>query len=171
MLIASTKFREVWSVDFEFSAPPGERPTPVCLVAWELSSGQRLRLWKDELWGLSRAPYPTDSSCLFIAYYASAEMSCHLALSWPLPENVLDLFAEFRNLSNGLRIPCGNGLLGALAYFGLNSIDSAEKEDMRDLALLGGPYTDAEKTALDVCCCNAAQGNRNGLFGRARGRT
>ena len=26
------RFREIWAVDFEFSAPPGERPSPVCLA-------------------------------------------------------------------------------------------------------------------------------------------
>ena len=37
--------------------------------------------------------------------------------------NVLDLFVEFRNLTNGLEKPCGNSLLGALAWFGLDGID------------------------------------------------
>ena len=37
-------YREVWLVDFEFSAPPGERPDPVCLVAREFRSGRSLRL-------------------------------------------------------------------------------------------------------------------------------
>ena len=31
--------------------------------------------------------------------YASAELGCHLALGWPLPDNVLDLYVEFRNLT------------------------------------------------------------------------
>ena len=34
-----SEFREVWLADFEFSAPPGERPLPVCLVAREFRSG------------------------------------------------------------------------------------------------------------------------------------
>jgi DNA polymerase I len=152
MQIGSRHFQEIWLVDFEFSAPPGERPTPVCLVAWEMSSGQKLRIWQDELRGLKRAPYPTGSDCLFVAYYASAEMGCHLALDWPPPENVLDLYAEFRKMTNGLTTPCGNGLLGALAYFGLSSVDAAEKEAMRELALRGGPYTHEERIALlDYC--------------------
>jgi len=45
-------YREVWLVDFEFSAPPGERPIPVCLVAREFRSGRTVRLWQDDLWGL-----------------------------------------------------------------------------------------------------------------------
>ena len=41
-----------------------------------------------------------------MAYYASAEMGCHLALGWKLPVNILDLFPEFRrNDGCGLFFP------------------------------------------------------------------
>ena len=145
-------FREIWLVDFEFSAPPGERPQVVCLVAQELDSGRTLRVWQGELQGMDRPPYPIDEDTLFVAYYASAEIGCHLALGWPLPVNVLDLFTEFRNATNGLPLPCGAGLLGALAWYGLGSVEAAEKESMRELALRGGPWTEAERKALlDYC--------------------
>jgi hypothetical protein len=142
--IGGHNFREVWAVDFEFAAPPGERPTVVCLVAWELSTGRKLRLWQDELQGMSLPPYPTDPQVLFIAYYASAELGCHLALGWPLPVNVLDLFTEFRNATNGLPLPCGAGLLGALAWYGLGGIEAAEKESMRELPQRRGPWSEGE---------------------------
>ncbi len=145
-------FLQVMLVDTEFRAPDGERPRPICLAAHEFFSGQRLRIWEDELARLSAPPYAVTRDSLFVAYYASAEMACHLALNWRLPYYVLDLFTEFRALTNGLRVPCGNGLLGALAYFGLDSIDAAEKEEMRNLAMRGGPWTAEEKTALlDYC--------------------
>lgn len=70
-------FREVWLVDFEFSAPPGERPAVVCLVAWEVHSGQKLRLWQDALYAMEGPPYAVNADTLFVAYYASAEMGCH----------------------------------------------------------------------------------------------
>jgi len=150
--VGSQHFRSVWLVDFEFSAPPGERPKVICLVAWELSSGYKLRLWKDELASMKQPPYAVGVDTLFVAYYASAEMGCHLSLGWPLPLNVLDLFVEFRNESNGLALTCGSGLLGALAWYGLESIGAAEKENMRQLAMRGGPWSDAEKQALlDYC--------------------
>ena len=91
-------YREVWLVDFEFSAPPGERPIPVCLVAREFRSGRTLRLWQDDLRGRGTPPYPTGPDVLFVAYFASAELGCHLALDWPMPERVLDLYVEFRCL-------------------------------------------------------------------------
>src|SRR5688572_2948803 len=97
-----SEFAEVWCCDFEFSTKPGERPYPVCLVATEFRTQRVIRLWADELRQRREAPFPVDQSALFVAYYASAELTCFLALGWPLPVFVLDLFVEFRNRTNGL---------------------------------------------------------------------
>jgi DNA polymerase I len=143
-------FREIWAVDFEYIAKAGETPEPVCLVGRELRSGRKLRLWRDQFG--AAPPYPTGPDTLFVAYYASAEIGCHLALGWPMPERVLDLFTEFRNRANGTPPPTGFGLLGALAYHGLDGIGVAEKDEMRDLILRGAPWTDGEQAAiLDYC--------------------
>lgn len=145
-------FNEVWFVDFEFSAPPGELPDPLCMAALELRTGRELRIWQHDLKQMRRPPYQIGKDILVVAYYASAEMGCHLSLGWPLPENVLDLYAEFRNLSNGLTTPCGNSLLGAMAWFGLQSIEAQEKDSMRDLVIRGGPWTPEERCSiLDYC--------------------
>ena len=144
-------FREVWLVDFEFSAPSGERQSPICLAGLSLA-GERIRIWEDELLALPYPPYPIDSDTLFVAYYASAEMRCHLNLCWPFPVHVLDLFAEFRCLTNGLFLPSGSGLVGALAYFGLDTIGAEEKDSMRQLAMRGGPWTDQERADLLLYC-------------------
>jgi hypothetical protein len=144
------QFREIWLVDFEFHAPPGHRPEPLCLVAWELRTGRRLTLWRDQLG--DRPPFDTGRDSLIVAYYASAECGCFLALGWELPANVLDLYAEFRCETCGRYVPSGNGLLGALSYYGLPVMDAVEKTAMRDLAIRGGPYTAEERTALlDYC--------------------
>jgi hypothetical protein len=145
-------FREVWLVDFEFCASEGERPIPICLVGWELSTGRKTWLRQEQLVKLHSAPYPTDRDCLMVAYYGSAEIGCHLALGWPIPTNLLDLFVEFRNLTNGRPTLCGNGLLGALAWFGLPAIEAAQKDSMRSLALRGGPWNSEEQTALLEYC-------------------
>ena len=145
-------YREIWFVDFEFSAPPGERPAPVCLVAREFRSGRTIRLWQDDLRGRRLPPYPIGTDALFVAYFASAELGCHLALGWPLPACVLDLYVEFRNRANGLAPPNGFGLLGALSWFGLDVMDAAEKKSMQELASRGGPWTSDEREALlDYC--------------------
>jgi hypothetical protein len=138
-------------VDFEFTAPAGGRPIPLCCVARELRSGRLVRIWLAD-GAPARPPYGTGPDTLFVAYYASAELGCHLALGWPMPARVLDLFSEFRCRTSGLPVPCGNGLLGALTYFGLDGLDAAEKEEMRQLAMRGGPYTEVERLALlDYC--------------------
>lgn len=146
------QFLEVWLVDFEFSCPPGERPTPLCLVAREFRSGQLLRVWLEDSARPQSCPFSTESNALFVAFYASAEFGCLLSLGWSLPVYVVDLFAEFRNVTNGLPTPRGNGLLGALTYYGLDSMESAEKESMRALAMRGGVYSPDERVALlDYC--------------------
>lgn len=146
------QFREMWLVDFEFTCPPGERPTPLCLVGREFRSGRLLRVWFNDSTDPPQCPIPTGPDVLFVAYYASAELGCYLAHRWPLPCRVVDLYCEFRNLTNGKPTPCGGGLLGALAWFGLGAIDAAEKEQLRELAMRGGPYTEAEQVALlDYC--------------------
>ena len=143
-------FREVVLVDFEFTAPPGERPEPVCLVAKLLRAGRTVRLWRDQFGPLP--PYPIDGDTLFVAYYASADLGCHRSLDWPMPTRVLDLFAEFRDRTNGRRTPAGVGLLGALVYFGLDALGATEKEEMRTLIMGGGPWSDDERGRILEYC-------------------
>src|SRR5437867_4486559 len=131
-MTALTAYRQVWAVDFEFLAPSGERPIPLCVVARELRTGWLERLWLAD--GASQTPpCGTGSDTLFLAYYAGAELGCYLALDWPMPARILDLYAEFRHLTSGLPVSCGNGLLGALIYHGLDGLAAAEKESMRQL--------------------------------------
>ena len=122
----------------------------MCVVAWELKSGRRIRLWRDQFG--AGPPYPTDPHVLFVAYYASAEIGCHLALGWPAPQRVLDLFTEFRNHTNGISTVSGAGLLGALTHHGLDGIGVIEKDEMRDLVLRGGPWSDVERVAILGYC-------------------
>ena len=125
---------------------------PVCLVAREVGSGRTLRLWADEFAHLRTPPYAIDADSLFVAYYASAECGCHEALGWPLPENVLDLFAEFRTHTNGSALVASNSLLGALAFFGLPGIAEGDKEAMRELIMSDGPWDAGQHEAiLDYC--------------------
>ncbi len=122
----------------------------MCLVAWELRTGHKIRLWHEQFESLP--PYLTNKDALFVAYYASAEVGCHIALNWPKPDRILDLFTEFRNLTNGLIVPGGSNLLSALTFFGLDGIGAVEKKEMRDLTLSGGPWDRNQQLAiLDYC--------------------
>lgn len=154
MELGGQEFRHVWLVDFEFHQPPGERPSPLCVVAHDAATGRQISLWQEDLVRLGGPPYSVDGDCLFVAYYASAEIGCHLALGWSLPHNTLDLFAEFRCLTNGLKLPAGNNLIGALIYLGLDPQSAQEKEVMRDLAKRGGPYASDEREALLAYCAS-----------------
>jgi len=145
-------FEEVWAVDAEYSAAAGCRPTPICVVAREARSGREIRLWHDELANLKTPPFRIDDRSLFVSYAAAAEFSVFHALGWSAPARVLDLFVEFRALTNGLGTPSGAGLLGALVYHGLPAMEGAEKKAMRDLAIRGGPFTDDERQALLAYC-------------------
>ena len=117
----------VWCVDFEFRTPDGERPEPLCMVAREWRTGDTLRVWADELESMFVPPFPVGPTPFSLPTIASAELGCFQALGWPMPARVLDLFCEFRNITNGSGTISGNGLLGALARFGLRAIDAAEK--------------------------------------------
>jgi hypothetical protein len=144
----------IWVVDFEYTSNPGERPHPVCVVARELLSGKTDDVWLEgeEAGDLKSPPYPTGKDALFISYYAPAEMSCHLALGWQMPANLLDLFAEHRVLTNGLP-GVGNSLLAACGYRGVPSLPISEHKDaMRNLVLAGGPYSESDrKSILEYC--------------------
>lgn len=147
-------FREIWCVDFEFhqGGNPGNRQIPVCMVAKELRTGRVLRYWQNELRDMDGPPFPIGDDALYVAYLASAELHCHLALGWPLPANILDCFAEFRTLTNGLSVPRGRSLIGALSWFKLDAMTAEEKTEWRDLILSGGPWSHEQKAGILAYC-------------------
>ena len=143
-------FREIVVADFEFAVALGERPKPLCLVAHELISGRRFRVWQDQFGGAP--PYATGADVLFVAYYASAELGCHRVLGWQMPERILDLFTEFRDRANGIPTVGGAGLLGALSYFGLDGLGATAKKELQEAIgtdTWRGVYSQTEM--LDYC--------------------
>ena len=153
----SAEYRAIIIADFEFEfgGQAGERPRPVCMVAKDLKSGQSWRVWRGDF--TPQPPFPVGPDTLFVAYYASAELGCFRALGWPAPVNILDLFTEFRDRTNGLPTPAGSGLIGALVAFGLDTIAAQTKDTMRDLVLGGGPWSADERAEiLDYCASDVA---------------
>ena len=164
-MFSSLPYRSIVVADFEFefgghatfeeASRSGERPRPVCMVARDLVSGKTWKLWRDEFGLLP--PFPIGPDALFVAYYASAELGCFRALGWPKPTSILDLFTEFRDRTNGLPTPAGASLIGALTFFGLDSIGGQEKDELRALILRGGPWSEQERAAiLDYCATDIA---------------
>ena len=108
----ATQFRETWVVDFEYRQPDGELPEIRCMVAVELASGNKFKLWANELANIEKPPFSIGKDSLMVAYYATAELNCFRALDWPMPQNILDLYAEFKWKFCGKSPPAGFGLLG-----------------------------------------------------------
>jgi DNA polymerase-1 len=121
-------FEQVWLFDFEYYTPcrsvnpvtyrandgelhtdTGNIPCPVALAAYEMRSKTQVTRHWPHLAAPHPPPYPTDAGALFVSYFAPAEIVAHYALGWPAPENIIDLYAEFRRLHNYPRIhPPGN---------------------------------------------------------------
>ena len=138
-------YERILSIDFEYEdgGVAGNVPRPVCFVVRDFKTGSLKRYWRDELLSMTVAPFDIGSETLVVAYFAPAEIQCFMALGWPMPENLLDLFAEFRCLTNGQYLAYGKGLVGALRYFDLERFVPAQKDEMRQLILSGGPWSAA----------------------------
>lgn len=152
--LGALPYERIHFIDFEYEdgGVAGNNPRVVCLVVRDAKAGSVKRYWREELHNMIAAPFDIGSETLVVAYFAPAEMQCFLALGWPKPENLLDLFAEFRRLTNGQNLAYGKGLVGALRYFDLDSFVPAQKDEMRQLILSGGPWSEAQQTAiLDYC--------------------
>jgi hypothetical protein len=145
-------FERVIYWDFEFIAKPGEHPDVVCLAWHEQPAGQTHRRWHTQL--LETPPFRVDKKTLYVCFVGNAELHCHLSKGWPLPTNVLDLNTEFRCITNGRTVPAGKGLLGALAYYGIDSIGSKRKDAMRDRIMKGRPFAAQEREDILRYCAS-----------------
>ena len=150
--VLQENFDEVWLIDFEFSQPPGELPNVVCMVAISLFTGRRICMSQSELSAAETPPFEVNDRTLFVAYFSSAEWSCFMALDWPLPIRVLDLFVEYKVAMGGLKPRVNFSLLGALVQYNLDGIAPEEKDEMRQLAMQGGPYSKEEMSDLLAYC-------------------
>lgn len=147
-------YERILFIDFEYEdgGVAGNNPRVVCLVIRDLKTGIVQRYWRNALLEMTVAPFDIGPDNLVVAYFAPAEIQCFMALGWPTPKNLIDLFPEFRCLTNGQYLAHGKGLVGALLYFGLDGFVPAQKDEMRQLILSGGPWSEAQQTAiLDYC--------------------
>jgi DNA polymerase I len=143
-------FKELWVIDYEFLGGYGNPQQPICYVAKNIGTEEIIPHWIN---GTETSPdYPVNDSSLIIAYYASAEMGCHIPLKFNFPIYLLDLFTEFRCETNGIKVPAGNSLIGACAYYGISGSDATYKDIMRDRILQGPPYSENEKQDILQYC-------------------
>jgi DNA polymerase-1 len=145
-------YKDVIALDFEFVAADGERQRPICLVAKSLKKGTQTRLWVAEG---AQCPLPLGPEYLYVGYYASAEWNCFLSLGWDLPTRIIDLYPEYRRMTNGAAghtMRSGYGLLAAAEAFGIAAMDANYKTDMRELIISGGPWSpEQQNDILEYC--------------------
>ena len=140
----SRRFAHLVRVDYEFVARPGQPPDVVC-CAYKIDDEPTRVLWRHQLGAVP--PYPIDDDTLVVSF-TQAEWNCHLALHWKLPKHVVDLNCELRLLSNGLKLPAGQSLLGFCRWFGLEAGDAAVKDAIRARIIQGWPFTPEEKALI-----------------------
>jgi DNA polymerase I len=150
------RFKEVWVWDSEYVTVPGWHVKPVCMCAVELQTGVTLsRSWHE---GETVAnPLPFGPDALHIVYSATADLGFALAAGWGLPCHVLDLYAEFRSLTNGLLDNQGEkletSLLEACHYYGVwDTTPESEKEANRARVIAGFPFSHDEMQHIASYC-------------------
>jgi DNA polymerase-1 len=147
-------FDAIWHVDFEYREDANHLPVPVCMFAREQHTGTTIELWRDQLLQCRRAPFDTGRRSLMVAFAANAELSCFLALGWPFPHNVLDLYVETIAAINGntaVWLPEKRpGLLAALELHGLTGMSSEEKKDMRQVILDHSDYSEQQRRDIQA---------------------
>ena len=147
--LRAVPIKHIFCPDFEYQQRRGNPPHVVCMAVHEPRTGITRRYWQDELRQMKRAPFETGNDAVTVAYAAQAEMSCFLALGWPLPLNVIDLYAEFRAATNGTGKPAS--LLSALAHYNLPHIEASLKDSMIDLVLRGDWNDEEKQQVLSYC--------------------
>jgi DNA polymerase-1 len=142
---------KLWFVDFEFRDVKDGTYEVHCGVALNLESRELIEEWQPgETSRIGQLFH--DKENVLVAYYASAEILSLVSIGGAIPKEVLDLYVEFKRLTNGKFAKYGKGLLGALKWFGLEVLDYFEKEEMRELAKRGGPYSHQETRRLIEYC-------------------
>lgn len=148
-----TQFKEIWFYDFEFKPGPNMTVIPVCMVAKEYYTQRIEKLWLYKQ-KETPAPFNLNKESLFIGYSMyNAELACHVALHWPLPRTICDLYVEYRILVNGREIEQrGLSLLQATDTYGISNIGVVKKEQMRDLILQSEEFTEKDQQdIIDYC--------------------
>ncbi len=137
--------------DFEFVSVKGGTPVPHTLCAIEVRTGKIHKYGPSELAQLDSPPFPPDHT--LIAFAADAELSCYLALGWPLPESVIDLRVEHMmfDLNTATVEHLGANLEGALAHYGMSHAVE-NKTEMQKLAGLRVPEAAENIENLKAYC-------------------
>lgn len=142
-------YRHIWVFDFEYVADDGEVPEPVCLAAVDLVSEERVTLWREDM--RQGVPFATEADSLFVCYSGVGDIGCFLELDWPVPQRLLDLYPEARQMLYDLDGYKSPSLINVARLLGLETMESQAKDDARDL-IISRRFTDADRDyLLDYC--------------------
>ena len=152
-----SQFERVYVWDSEYQTVPGWHVRPVCMSATELHSGEKFSCRFDAPGQHVENPLDFGPKALHISYSAPAELGFALAAGWGLPVNVLDLWVEYRVLTNGSVDFRGNkpetDLISACNAYGITDTTPRVVKDMnRDRIIQGHPFTDAEMRQIQTYC-------------------
>jgi hypothetical protein len=138
--------------DFEFAEDRFGFPVVRCVAFHDLTTGERGTLWADALSSSPPAVFTEDY--VLVAFAAKAELSCFLALGWPFPPQVLDLFFLYKRVINGDPGNKGSGLLQASVSYGIqHKFTEVQKHHFQMLAAkLEHQYSEKERVELQEYC-------------------
>jgi hypothetical protein len=150
-------------LDFEYFAPAGCNPRPIC-VAWICpTTGESGTRW---LWDEPQpCPFSMSAGTVLLSYNIAAEVSCFLALGWPRPTNVIDLWLEYGQVCNVWPIEAPawkqrkapvkkprKGLLDAMRAYGLEATPSNVKAHFQTRAQEGPPWSAEDREQMPTYC-------------------
>ncbi|GAH61281.1 unnamed protein product, partial [marine sediment metagenome] len=103
-------FNNIWVIDYEFNGSDrGNNQNPICYAGKNLITNEIVTHWIDGT--ETSSLYSTDDDTLIVAFFSSAEMGCHIPLDFKIPLYIFDLYTEFRNLTNGLKLGVKDDLI------------------------------------------------------------
>ena len=149
-----THYSSIWIIVVAVGAVSGEPRNPIALAAKDVGTGCLVEIGAPKLHGMLHPPYPTGPRVLLVTVDAHDVVACLLALGWRLPERIIDLMVEFRNISNGRRDLQVAGLAGALLWFGrpaaIGLIAGSAPEQMRQRVEMVAGLFNAMLATLDL---------------------
>jgi DNA polymerase I-like protein with 3'-5' exonuclease and polymerase domains len=127
------------------------------MSAIELHSGKKISLAFDHAGEQPANPLDFGPDALHILFMACADLGFSLAAGWGLPCNVLDLWVEYRCLTNGLVDNQGekleHNIVSACHRYGVyDTTPVAEKEANRNRIMRGFPFTGDEMRRIQKYC-------------------
>ncbi len=119
MLRPAALFSSTWVVLVVVTRRPGEPLQPVAIAALDLMTGRTQEHGAPRLLNMKRPPYPTGPQALIVTIGAEDAAGFHHALSWRMPERIIDLMIEYRCQTNGRNNSMIGGMVAAMISHGL----------------------------------------------------